>query len=149
MVGELSAIDGGPRSANASALVDGELFVIPAARFRSLLEVHSSITVQLLLVLAGRLRWASQRQLEFSAGDARRTCAGPSSSSPTATASNVSVPARSCSLWARETWPPGAGCRCEAVVKGLKALRQLGWVQGEGRRLRLVDEASLRARARA
>jgi hypothetical protein len=41
------------------------------------------------------------------------------------------------------------GLSREAVVKGLKVIRRLGWVEGEGRRLRLLDEASLRERARA
>jgi hypothetical protein len=43
------------------------------------------------------------------------------------------------------------GLSREAVVKGLKALRRLGWVEGEGRRLRLrlLDEAALLDRAQA
>jgi CRP-like cAMP-binding protein len=39
------------------------------------------------------------------------------------------------------------GLSREAIVKGLRALRSLGWVEGDGRRLRLVDEQSLRDRA--
>jgi CRP-like cAMP-binding protein len=149
VLGELSAIDGGPRSANASALDDGELFVIPTTRFRSLLEVHSSIAVELLIVVTGRLRGASQRQLEFSAGDALgHLCRAILQLADRYGLERdgtreVVLPMGQGDLAA---W---GGLSREAVVKGLKALRQLGWVQGEGRRLCLLDEASLRDRARA
>ncbi len=37
----------------------------------------------------------------------------------------------------------------EAIVKGLRALRSLGWVEGDGRRLRLADERASRDRAQS
>jgi CRP-like cAMP-binding protein len=41
------------------------------------------------------------------------------------------------------------GLSREAVVKGLRSLRALGWIQTGGRRLTLLDEEALRDRARA
>ena len=70
VLGELSAVDGAARSAHASALSDGELFVVPTASFRSLLEAHPRLSLEVLRVVTARLRGASRRQLEFSAGDA-------------------------------------------------------------------------------
>ena len=149
VIGELSAVDGGARSANASALGDGELFVIPMTRFRTLLEAQPLIGLQLLRVVAARLRGASRRQLEFSAGDALgHLCRALVQLADRYAARGEGV---------REVVLPmgqgdlaaWGGLSREAVVKGLKALRKLGWVQGEGRRLRLLDEAALRDRAQA
>jgi CRP-like cAMP-binding protein len=39
------------------------------------------------------------------------------------------------------------GLSREAVVKGLKSLRGLRWIEGDGRQLRILDEDSLRDRA--
>ncbi len=149
LIGELSAVDGGARSAHASALSDGELFVVPTTHFRSLLETNPRISLELLRVVSARLRGASRRQLEFSAGDAlghlcRAIVQLADRYAPETNAvREVVLPMGQGDLAA---W---GGLSREAVVKGLKALRRLGWVQGEGRRLRLLDEASLRDRALA
>ncbi len=149
VLGELSAVDGEPRSAHASALSDGELFVVPTTRFRTLLETHPRLSLELLAVVTARLRGASRRQLEFSAGDAlghlcRAIVQLADRYAPEGEGvREVVLPMGQGDLAA---W---GGLSREAVVKGLKALRGLGWVQGEGRRLRLVDEAALRERALA
>jgi CRP/FNR family cyclic AMP-dependent transcriptional regulator len=149
VVGELSAIDGGPRSAHASALCDGELFAIPSPVFRSLMEQHPSISLELLRVVAARLRGASRRQLEFSTGDALgHLCRSildlaDRYGSEHDGARDVVLP------MGQEDLGAWGGLSREAVVKGLKVLRRVGWVEGEGRRLRLLDEAALRDRARA
>jgi CRP-like cAMP-binding protein len=149
VMGEMSVVDGGARSASASALEDGELFVVPATRLRSLLETHPGITIELLRVVTERLRGASRRQLEFSAGDAL----GHLCRAIVQLADRYAQEADG----VREVLLPMAqgdvgawgGLSREAVVKGLKALRRLGWVEGEGRRLRLLDEAALLDRAQA
>lgn len=149
VMGEMSVVDGGARSASASALGDGELFVVPATRLRSLLETHPGITIELLRVVTERLRGASRRQLEFSAGDAL----GHLCRAIVQLADRYAQEADG----VREVLLPMAqgdvgawgGLSREAVVKGLKALRRLGWVEGEGRRLRLLDEAALLDRAQA
>jgi CRP-like cAMP-binding protein len=149
VIGELSAVDGGARSAHASALSDGELFVVPTTRFRSLIDTRPRISLELLRVVTARLRGASRRQLEFSAGDAlghlcRAIVQLADRYAPDSDGvREVVVPMGQGDLAA---W---GGLSREAVVKGLKALRRLGWVQGEGRRLRLLDEAALRERAQA
>ena len=149
VMGEMSVVDGGARSASASALEDGELFVVPATRLRSLLETHPGITIELLRVVTERLRGASRRQLEFSAGDAL----GHLCRAIVQLADRYAQEADG----VREVLLPMAqgdvgawgGLSREAVVKGLKALRRRGWVEGEGRRLRLLDEAALLDRAQA
>jgi CRP-like cAMP-binding protein len=149
VLGELSAIDGGTRSASASALGDGELFAVPADRFRGLLQQRPGMSFELLMVVTARLRGASRRQLEFSTSDALgHLCralvelADRYGGRGEATR-EVVLPMGQTDLAA---W---GGLSREAVVKGLKALRRLGWVEGEGRRLRLLDEPALRERAQA
>src|ERR1035441_5271063 len=48
VLGELSSIDGAPRSANAAALEKGELLVVPMARFRAMVEERPRIGLELL-----------------------------------------------------------------------------------------------------
>jgi len=147
LVGKLSAIDSGPRSATACALANGALLVIPSTRFRDILEEHPSIGLELLKVTAARLRGASRRQLEFSANDGLgRLCSAlVELADRYGLAEDGAV---------RLVLPMGqgelaawGGLSREAIVKGLKALRTLGWLDGEGRRLRLIDMDSLRARS--
>ncbi len=56
LFGELSAIDGLPRSASASALDDVELAAIPGPAFVAFLHEHPVLALPLLQLLANRLR---------------------------------------------------------------------------------------------
>lgn len=147
LLGELSAIDGEPRSASAGALEDGELLAIPMPQFRDLLDRHPRISLALLQLVSTRLRWASRRELEFSANDSLGRLCG----------AILEFDGRYGSLrdGVREVLLPMGqgdlgswnGLSREAIVKGLKSLRRLGWIEGDGRMLRLLDEESLRERA--
>src|SRR4051795_1737942 len=69
LVGELSAIDGQPRSATAVALTPVDILVIQTPEFLSFLEEHGSAATGLLRTVVARLRHSSQRQLEFGTSD--------------------------------------------------------------------------------
>jgi CRP-like cAMP-binding protein len=71
LVGELSAIDGEPRSATGIALTPVGVLVLHTERFSAFLEEHGSVATALLRLMVGRLRRSSQRQFEFGTGDAR------------------------------------------------------------------------------
>jgi CRP/FNR family cyclic AMP-dependent transcriptional regulator len=149
VLGELSSIDGAPRSANAGALEKGELLVVPMARFRAMVEEHPRIGLELLHLVAERLRVASRRQLEFSTSDSLGRLCGAivAFADRFGTAKDgvrqVLLPMGQSDL---ASWN---GLSREAIVKGLRALRSLGWVEGDGRHLRLVDERALRDRAQS
>lgn len=148
ILGELGAIDGAARSASASALVDCELLAVPVDRFRALLEQRPSVSLEMLRLLAERLRGASRRQLEFSASDALgRLCGAIVDLAERYGTVREGVREVTLPLGQSDLGALG-GLSREAIVKGLKALRQLGWVEGEGRSLRLVDESALRDRSR-
>ncbi len=56
VVGELSLLDHGPRTATAVCDDDCELFVIDQRHFRKVLEDQPGISLKLLNTLAGRIR---------------------------------------------------------------------------------------------
>lgn len=69
LVGELSVIDGRPRSATATALDAVEALVVPAPAFTEFVEGHPRIAVRLLHTLAALVRDADQRSLDRDTGD--------------------------------------------------------------------------------
>src|SRR5689334_23941579 len=56
IVGELSMIDGGPRSASVVAIADCSLSFLSRAKFQTYLEAHPELTSYLMKTLARRLR---------------------------------------------------------------------------------------------
>lgn len=66
MVGELAAIDGGPRSATVEALEPARLARLSAAAFRELIETHPAFTNALLKHLSSQVRRLTERVFELS-----------------------------------------------------------------------------------
>ncbi|MEV8614795.1 Crp/Fnr family transcriptional regulator [Amycolatopsis sp. NPDC051373] len=75
VVGELGAIDGGPRSATVAALDDLDALVLPAARFAALCRREAAISWALLLVLADRMRDIGRQRLDVGGGTITRRVA--------------------------------------------------------------------------
>lgn len=61
--GEIAVLDGGPRTADAVALVESELLVLDRRDFMPVVRAHPDLAQRLLEVLCGRLRKTSE-QLE-------------------------------------------------------------------------------------
>jgi CRP/FNR family cyclic AMP-dependent transcriptional regulator len=68
-VGELSALDGRPRSATAIAVERSEVLVLSADAFNTFLEGHPRFAVHLLRLLAAHVRAADRLLTEREAGD--------------------------------------------------------------------------------
>ena len=64
--GEMSAIDGMPRSADVRCRTDGELAELKADAFEQLLLLEPLISLRLLKILTTRLRQSNQRLQDFS-----------------------------------------------------------------------------------
>jgi CRP-like cAMP-binding protein len=147
VLGELSAVDGAPRSATAVALTSVVALMVPVSAFNAFLQRQPRVANELLRTIVERLRDSSQRQLEFGTADAlTRLCRcllemadryGVDDGNGRA----VHLPLAQHELAAL------AGLSREAVVKGLQSLRALGWIHAAGRSINLVDMESLRARA--
>jgi len=146
LVGELSAIDGEPRSATGIALTPVGVLVLHTDRFSAFLEEHGSVATALLRMMVARLRRSSQRQFEFGTGDAlNRLC-----SCVLALLDRYSTAddrTRATLPLAQHEIASMTGLSREAVVKGLRALRELGWLDLRARELTVLDEAAIRARA--
>jgi len=148
LVGELSAIDGHPRSGNIEALERVEALTISARDFLAHLERHPRVALVVMRLLCERLRDADRKRVEYSTAD---------------TVGRVA--ARLLELGERfgEAAPGGAvtidlpltqeelagwtGSSREAVARALQTMRELGWVHTARRQITLYDEPALRARA--
>ena len=69
LLGELSALDGEPRSASVEAIEPVEALAIPASDFRSYLIAHPEVALLLLRTLSRRLRDADRKRVEYGAHD--------------------------------------------------------------------------------
>ncbi len=146
LLGELSAIDGQARSASAEAVTPVEVLVLSIEAFRGFLDRQPKAATHLLAAVAARLRQASQRQLEFGSSDAlTRLCRcllvmvdrfGNEDRAP-----SVSLPI------SQQDLAKLAGVSREAVVKGLRRLRELGWIETKGRSIAILDLHAVEGRA--
>jgi CRP-like cAMP-binding protein len=147
ILGELSAVDGAPRSATVSALSDLETLVVRQAEFVTFLDEYPAVARFLLQILASKLRGTARRQLEFGAIDALgRICAvlidlDERYGENTSGERRVELPV------SQQELASLAGLSREAVVKGLATLRARGLIRTDGRHLALLDPAALAARA--
>jgi CRP-like cAMP-binding protein len=148
IVGEISAIDRRPRSATVMALGPVEVLSVSCDTFGAFLRQHPDVLHQLLVDVADRLRASDRRQLEYGTADALgRLCArlveladryGQTGSDGTVL---IHSPLTQTELAA---W---TGLSRDAVVKSLRALRHLGWVDNQGVQFTLLQPSRLRQRA--
>jgi CRP-like cAMP-binding protein len=80
LFGEIAVLDGEPRTADALAAEQSELFVVRRNDFLTYLETEPRVAVKLIALLCQRIRWASDRfeesiLLPLQVRLARRLCA--------------------------------------------------------------------------
>jgi CRP-like cAMP-binding protein len=147
VVGELSAVDGRPRSATATALTAVEVIAIPASAFMNFLIEHPGAGLILMRCVTGRLRDASRRQVEYGALDAiGRVCRRlvemiDRYGQPAGTGVEIRGPLTQGDI---ASW---AGLSRESVVKALHSLRTLGWVTTTSHSITVVDVDAVMWRA--
>lgn len=147
LLGELSVIDGRPRSATVAALSPVEVLAVAAGPFNEFLDRHPRVLRRLLVEVIDLLRIRVHHQLEFGTGDALgRICARLAELADRyGEAKGESVVLRSPVTQSElAAW---TGLSREAVVKALRALRQLGWIDSQGRTIAIRDLERLRQRA--
>jgi CRP-like cAMP-binding protein len=142
VIGDLSALDGAPRS--ATALAAGE---VEATVARSAVLVHAlsdaTLAMELLRVLAIRLRDADRKRLEFASLDTLGRIAwrlhelSERFGEPTPDGIEVELPL------SQEQLASWCGASREATVKALAALRTLGCVSTGRRKLLIRDAEAL------
>ena len=141
VLGELAALDGGARSASAVALSDVDVLAIPASTFRDVARGDNALLLSLLGEVIRRLRTSDQRQLEFGGDALGRVCARLVEVAERQGTDEIELPVNQSELAA---W---TGLSREAVVKALAALRRLGWIETDGRRVILREPDQVRQRA--
>jgi CRP/FNR family transcriptional regulator, cyclic AMP receptor protein len=148
LLGELSAVDGQARSATAVALTRVVVLVVPVANFSSFLDEHAVAAKALLELIVGRLRRSSERQLEFGTSDALGRLCRCLLTMLDRYGGHDHDSLRVTTPLAQHEIAAMTGLSREAVVKGLRALRSLEWIEVHARDITILDEPAMRARAR-
>jgi CRP/FNR family cyclic AMP-dependent transcriptional regulator len=144
LLGELSAVDGRPRSATVRAVDEVEALVIPGSAFRAFLERRPRIALVLLRGVAERLRAADRQRVDYAVNDVVVRVAGRlvelcdrfGCEDGGGIDIGLAITQDELAAW--------AGASREAVAKAMALLRTLGWVQTERRRILVLDLPALR-----
>jgi CRP/FNR family transcriptional regulator, cyclic AMP receptor protein len=147
LLGELSAIDGQPRSASAEAIELVEALAVATADFRAFLVDYPEVGLMLLRTLSRRLRDADRKRVEFGAHDtvgrvaARLLELADEYGEEDPRGIRIGLPL------SQEELAGWTGASREAVSKALQTLRGAGWVITERRRITVCDPEALRRRS--
>ena len=147
LLGEFSAIDGEPTSANVLAMEPVEALVLETGAFRQWLTEHPRAALLLLEMVLARLRDADRKRVEFSAYDtvgrvARRLFELAERFGEIKDGGvEISLPLTQDELAA---W---TGASRVGVSQALKALRERGWIETRRRSITVLDMSGLERRA--
>jgi CRP/FNR family transcriptional regulator, cyclic AMP receptor protein len=147
LVGDLSALDGQPHSATATALEPVEAMIVPAPDFTAFLLEYPRSALTLLRMLSSRLRDADEKRIEFSAYDsvgrvARRLVEMAARfGDPQDQGLRITLPL------SQEELAGWTGSSREAVSKALQSLRAKGLIETERRAVTILDLPRLASRA--
>jgi CRP/FNR family transcriptional regulator, cyclic AMP receptor protein len=147
LLGELSAVDGAPRSASIAALEPVVALVVPLNAFVDYLRGHGDAAIALLQLVTARLRDADRKRVEGAAYDiparvARRLVElADRFGEPDGTGVRIAV------ALSQDELAGWVGASREAVAKALRVLRDRGYVSTGRRTMTVLDVPGLRRRA--
>jgi CRP/FNR family transcriptional regulator, cyclic AMP receptor protein len=147
LLGELAAIDDQPRAASVVALEPIEVLAVPADAFARFLQAYPDVMLMLVRTLTSRLRDADRKRIEFGAYDAVSRVAlrlvelADRFGEPSPEGVRITLP------FTQDELAGWVGSSREAVVKALRALRGLGYVQTQRKEVVVRDLEALRRRA--
>lgn len=148
VLGDISAVDGAPRSASATALEPVDAQVIPSDDFRAFLHDVPGAGLALLRVMTARMRAADRRRVEFGSRDAMGRVAlrlvelADTEGETTAEGTRITLPLTQDEL---AQWIAASR---EAVARALASLRKRGLVTTARREILITDLDGLRDAAR-
>ena len=148
LLGELSAIDGEPRSATVTTLEEVEALLVPGSAFAAFLEHCPRVALVILRMVAGRLRYADAQQADFAAHDvvgrvAHRLVELSERFGATRDEGRIEIELP----LSQEELAAWTGASREAVSKALQLLRSLRIVETGRRHVTVLDVEALRARS--
>jgi CRP/FNR family transcriptional regulator, cyclic AMP receptor protein len=144
LLGELSALDGAPRSASVGAIEPLEGLVVPVAVFVEFLRQHPEASVALIRSIVGRLRDADLKRIEFGAFDILGRVASrlveltDRFGEPSPDGIRITLPLSQDEL---AGWVGGSR---EAVSKALRILRDRGYLTTARRAMTIRDVDAVR-----
>jgi CRP-like cAMP-binding protein len=140
--GELSLIDGQPRSAHVIAMEDSSLLVLHRDDFRRRVESSPGVAWALLQELSHRLRRADEKIGTLVLLDVPGRIARMLLDAATDAGDDlIDKPLT------HQTIAHVIGASRETVSRAMREFQDLKWLTTERRRIRLLDRAALRARA--
>lgn len=148
LLGEMSVLDGLPRSATAVALDPVDALILSGEDFREFLRANPRVALLLLEMLSLRLREADAKRIEFGAFDTvgrvaqRLVELSARFGETTERGVRITLPLSQQELAA---W---TGASREAVSKALHSLRQRGLIETHRRGITVLDPEGLMRRAR-
>lgn len=147
ILGDMSAIDGRPRSATGTTLEQTECIVMTIEDFKGFLASSPSAGLSYVELLVDRLRDADLKRIEFSAYDsagrlARRLLElAERFGERTDTGLRINLPL------SQEELAGWTGSSREAVAKALQTFRTRGWIETGRRSITILNEEELSRRA--
>jgi CRP/FNR family transcriptional regulator, cyclic AMP receptor protein len=150
LLGELTAVDDEPtpRVATVVALDTVVCRVVRAADFRSILASHAAVSLELLRMLAARLRSSDRRLVEFGSYDitrrVARLLADMADDEGQPSGAGLALPGG----LSQDDLAGLVGGSRESVARALAVLRSLGFVSTGRRRVVVRDLAGLRGYGR-
>lgn len=144
LLGQVSALDGGPHSASVTTMTDAAVVFLDADAFRSLLDARVEVAEAVARTLARDLRRVERHRVELAAYDVPTRLAGRlvylADRLPTdGVEIEIPVSQRELAEWCNASR--------EAVTKALKGFRAHGWVRTDQRSITVVELDALRTRA--
>ena len=147
LIGEMSALDGGPRSATATALEPVEVIAVSREAFTGFLERTPGVALVLARMIARRLRDADSKRIEYLAQDTvGRVCSRLveladrfGETEGDGVHIELAITQEELAGW--------TGSSREAVIRALRTLRELGWIETRRRGVTLLEVEQLRRRA--
>jgi CRP/FNR family cyclic AMP-dependent transcriptional regulator len=146
LLGDMSAIDGGPRSGTVTALEPVEGIVI--RDFPGFLRGHGRIAVLLMKLIIGRLRDSDRKRIEYGAFDTTGRVATRLVELAERYGEETNGGVRVALPLSQDELAGWTGASREAVSKALRSLRDRGLIETGRRRVIIHDLDGLRKRAR-
>ena len=147
LIGEMSAIDGAPRSATAVALEPVEVLTVSRDAFVAFLDRTPGVALVLLRMIAPRLRDADRKRIEYLGQDSvGRVCSRLVELADRFGALDGDGVHIELAI-TQEELAGWTGSSREAVIRALRTLRELGWIETRRRGVTLLEVEQLRRRA--
>jgi len=147
LIGELTALDEGARSATVAALEPIEALILPSDRFVAFLEDHARLAILMLQTTIRRLRDSDRKRIEFGAYDTPGRVARRLLELVDRYGEGDGAVMRIDLSLTQDELAGWTGSSREAVSKALREFRDRGWIETGRRSIKVLDVPALRARS--